>query len=54
MKYSKKFIDLGKANAIVIPMAWVKSEESKHNKKMIGVHMDINETFEVSPMWEES
>jgi len=53
VRYSKKFIDLGKANVIVIPMVWVKSEELKHKKKMVGVHMDINGTIEINPMWED-
>lgn len=53
MRYSKKFQNLGRTKGVIIPMAWIKSEELKHNKKMIGVYIDVNDKLEMMPMWED-
>ena len=54
MKYEKRFIDLGGTNAIIIPNQWIKSAEKEHDKKMLGVTLEVNsEIISVTPLWEE-
>ena len=53
MRYSKKFQNVGRTKGVIIPMAWIKSEERRHKKKMIGVHIDANDILQMTPMWEE-
>jgi len=52
-KYSKKFQNVGGTKGVIIPMAWIITKEQNYNKTMIGVHMDINEKLELTPMWED-
>ncbi len=54
MRVKKKFQKVGGTNMIIIPVEWIRSEQYKDGRKMIGVHMDINKTLELSPMWEDS
>ncbi len=52
--HSKKFINIGKSNVIVIPKAWSKSRENESGKKMVGVHLEmLNGKIELIPMWED-
>jgi len=53
MIVNKKFQKVGGTKMIIIPVTWIKSEQDRTGKKMIGVHMDINENLELSPMWED-
>ncbi len=53
MRVKKKFQPVGGTKMIIIPMAWIKSEEERTGNKMIGVYMDVNEKLELTPMWEE-
>ncbi len=53
MRVKKKFQDVGGTRMIIIPKTWIKSEQDRHGKKMVGVYMDINETLELTPMWED-
>ena len=52
MRLSKKFINLDRSKVIVIPYDWIKSHETASGKKMIGVHIDVNDSLKVTPMWE--
>ena len=51
MRISKKFIPLGRSSAVVIPKDWINSQETISGKKMIGVHIDVNEGIKMTPMW---
>ena len=53
MRIDKKFIPLGRSRVIVIPKAWIVDHETKTSKKMIGVHVDVNETIKITPKWED-
>jgi len=61
MANQKEFINLGSSKGIIIPMVWIKSEESIHHKKMRGVYMElvrvkdeISEDIRIAPMWDST
>ena len=53
MIVKKRFQKVGGTKMIIVPVTWIKSEQDKNGKKMIGVHMSINGKLELTPMWEE-
>jgi len=54
MIYKKKFQSIGGTNMIIIPAQWITSTEEIHNKKMIGVYLDVNDgVIQLTPMWRE-
>lgn len=53
MKINKKFMSIGRSSVVVIPKAWIKSHENETGKKMVGVCIDVNDTLEITPIWEE-
>ena len=53
MRVKKKFQEIGGTSMVIIPKAWITSQENESGKKMVGVHIDINGKLELIPMWEE-
>lgn len=53
MIVKKKFQKVGGTKMIIVPVAWIKAEQDRNGKKMIGVYMNIDEELVLTPMWEE-
>ena len=55
MKFKKKFQNIGGTKGVIIPKEWYTELSEKYpDKKLIGVHMHVNdEEIQLIPMWEE-